>query len=270
MPPQLLRSHLSRWLAPLVASLASSAPAVTIDPPFRFNSDAEYRAAFRKLGTNGTDTVTGGMLRVSGLGAGVSTSLLYDVNRDFPGAQPADFFSETLSLDFAYTAYGGALGFYARERPFDGPAVLALANFPAVNTVRLRLFYGADPITGAVGTSFADQTFSTPLNSGGDYRLRLEQTTTDAVPTFALSVLFSSTVRASLSGTLNPNLGNIYDLPGAVGLRVEGSANAPLFLLDNFGALPPPVPEPGSTALALLGLVCFGVVGRKSFAKMRE
>lgn len=233
---------------------AASLPAAIIDPPIRFGSSADYTDNFRKLDSNGMVTVSGGFLRVGGLGAGTATSLLLDQNLGLTGAQPNDFLTETLSLDFAFTAYGSALGFYVRERTPDGPAVLALASFPAVNTLRLRLLHGADPTTGALGASFADQTFTTSFNAGGDYRLRLEQTAaTD--PGFTLSVLVGTTVRASLDGTLGSSLTNLYDGPGAVGLRFEGSAGNPTFFIDNFGAVAPPVPEPTTMGLLATGLL---------------
>ncbi len=240
-----------------------------------FQTQSNYTDYFTKASTNGTvGWKAGGYVEASGGNTPVAVR--------YTGKQPEDqtaFLTESVSFTFQVgAAQSGQVGIYSRIRE-DGGAVLAYAQFARSGSAsngsyfELRLTYGgADMVlNGSTGTSFFSGTVQylhRYINPAQDqFTLTLNQYQEGNTAKFELVL---STVDGSFTTTTGlQTLGvSSFGQPGGVAMFLRPNTLGTIEV-SSFAV----VPEPGSTALALMflgGAGLYGFFGRKITGKQAE
>lgn len=162
------------------------------------------------------------------------------------------FRNETLSMTSSASTLGGSVGILTRLNgsEISSSGILGLANILTANSVRLRLFYGADNNTGA-GTAFYDITFSSLSNTvaaSTPLTLNLQQSFNGTNSIFNVTLSDADGLVVT-SGNQTLTATHSYDAAGLIGMRLSAGTDTQ-WNTSNFSA----VPEPSTWALLALSL----------------
>lgn len=222
-----------------------------------FTSAADYDDNFVKLGASGSaNTVWSTNEYLSKSGSG-SQSVIFDTSAtggsDGSGGTSGSFANNnygTVSVGskFRFGNSGPSMGYWARVNDSYTSGVLGLVNLTSTNA-RLRLFVSGNPLSTSVGSSIADQTFSTSVDFAEYYtgNFDVENVGSDLILTLSLYNASGDT----LIGSVSQSTTNFSALTGQVGMRLSSN---PL-LVDSFTV----VPEPSSASLAFVALAGIGL-----------